>query len=225
MKLRRRIIDAMPEILKVIANEKRGIGMGGDGDFRPAVVQSIQRIAELDPLPAYKERSNLDKASNHLRRAKQLIEEAQRFSAVRDLDSVLEKVKEMRKRPLGTGRKMASRKRLAASVACELLLDFGGARVSRTCDGAYVKLANLLHKTAVGGDSDLHRVCKQRLKELWANDELDLYAPKGGRPRPPPEINRLMEADVAAFRAQRIEAAKKWPPLQQVVDRVLKEQN
>jgi hypothetical protein len=205
--LRRRILEAMPDILKIIANEKRGMGTGGDGEVRPAVVRSIRKIAELETMTASEERARLVKAAKLLERSKKLLAEARPFSLIRGLDAALTEVEAMRKsKPRGSGRTEANRKRLAAQSACDLLIDLGGVGHMPTLyrDGPYVRLTNLLYNTAVGGDSDLHKICRGHFKALKAEDGDDLYPSNRKWPMPPmpPELKQLVEADLAAYRAR-----------------------
>ena len=66
--LRQRIIAKMPFILKLIASERRGRGMGGDADFRSSIIRSIARIAELETMSPLQARRAFDRIAKDERR-------------------------------------------------------------------------------------------------------------------------------------------------------------
>ena len=108
------------------------------------------------------------------------------------------------------------------------MLELGGCpSPTATNDGPYVRLTNLLYNTAIGGslESDLHKVCMEHLKAL-KDEGLDLSARywrmlRSTSPPMPADLLPLAEATKAEFRARRIEAAREWPTLQQIVDEIL----
>jgi DNA-directed RNA polymerase subunit F len=51
--LRQRILDNMDTIARLIASEKRALGMEDNGDFRPRAVRYIVQIERLEPTRAH----------------------------------------------------------------------------------------------------------------------------------------------------------------------------
>ena len=230
--LRQRILDAMPEILLLVANEQRGIGTGGDGDFRHLVVEGIRRIAELDGTTPYRLRQARNRVAKDAKRLQLSLKKLPPAAQAGNQDGLdwlsrlaaqADNVPEAKK-----GKAPTHRKQLAASLACDLLLDYGGHTPTLTKGGPYLTLAGLLYKTATGRDGDLENACSKHFASLKTSDEpepLDLTARHlrslGPTSPMPSSLLALIERDRAKERQRRIAAARSWPPLQQIIDDLL----
>jgi hypothetical protein len=123
----------------------------------------------------------------------------------------------------------ARRGRLAAKAAADLILDYSSTTLRTTKGSDYIELANLLHDTATGKNtSNLRAACRAHLAEL--SDPKKRYLTqakqKGGKKKPRPlnkdsELDKLMHVDAVKEQIRRETAARRWRPLQQIVDEIL----
>ena len=79
-----------------------------------------------------------------------------------------------------TGRTKANRKLLAAEVACDLMLDYGGVVPTLTGDGQYIRLAGLLYFVATGKRATWRDTADSTSTTSSGKDH-DFYPPGGGR--------------------------------------------
>ena len=181
--LRQRVIDEMLAIQELIASEHRSRGMGGDDDFRPSIVWHIVRIAELETMPPSRARKAFERIAKDEKRLKASLEKlpprARRLVGleVKGLDDAERYVKKE------TGRTAANRKRLAAEVAHDLILDYGSVVPTLTKDEPYIELANLLYFVATGKKGDLKKHCGQHFADSNEKNSTSILPREGPRGR------------------------------------------
>jgi hypothetical protein len=249
--LRDRITREIPEIFAILKSEERGPGVGLDGDVSIAIVDAIRLIAmfETEPPSVLRDRFNkIAKTAKHFRSA------IRGMPGYANLDAMLERTINDNARwadaiaPSGrlerSGGDQASktRKLLTARIAYELLSDWGSEVPTLTADGPYIRLANLLFKTATASDSDTARACSSYFKMLQAEHLEGLsdrdreeekkrhpwpYSPRRRQARPSndeedePGLAGLIKSDVEETRRKRVEEASHYPPLEQLLDELL----
>jgi hypothetical protein len=201
----------MGDILKEIKPENKMIGLGPEGDVRPRVIRIIREVATL-------------KTSHH-RKVKRLAErllEAVKTREYGHLRPMLEETIEAAKRGTSTRINM-QRMLLAAHLAYDLLLNGGFGTPTLTEDGKFVRLTALIVEVAT--DSECHtagRACRRYFKELkvqaatvLGSDSSYPYVQRGRRPR-----RRTEPDDVEEARRRRVEAARSYRPLDELLDKM-----
>jgi hypothetical protein len=244
--------EMMLEILEILKSEERAPGLSRQGDVRIEIVGTIQRIATFEPeLPSVL-RDRLNKIAKTARHLRSAIRGMPEYAS---LDSMLARAIEGSARradaiaPSGklkrSGSTQASkaRKLLTARLAYDLLSDWGSELPTLTADGSYIRLANLLFKTATASDSDTAAACSRYFKMLQTEhleglSERDREEEKKRRPWPyskrgrqakpsnndeedEPGLAELTQGDVEEFRRRRVEEASHYPPLEQLLDELL----
>lgn len=228
--LRERIENFMPAILKLIANENRGRGMAGDGDFRQFVVWFIVRIATMTRELPHEAGENLEAVATAARRLKAAVNKLRPSERLKlggeekiaaDLLPLLEAANA---KPEKGGNIDGKRRHLAAFAAAELMFEFGSKPLRTTESGDFVTLAGLLHDAAMGKeDSNLRTACMAYLAELKSPS--DKKARGGRKKKAPPhaletEFDKMLHSVIVKEHERRKAAADSWRPLKDVIDEV-----
>ena len=225
--LRQRIIEAMPEIETIIANEDRCIGTGGECcDVRPAVVRCIQKIATLETMPPARVLKVLNRVAKNAKGLGSSLQALPRSvqlqlgvdkNTLAWLSGLVSAVPKLTSPPkVKQGKPNARRRQLSASLACNLLLDVGRNMPTLYPNGPYITLAALLYKTATGRKGDLRTDCAEHFKSLKKADDgngLDLSARHLRSLRPtspmPADLLPLVKRTRAAYKAHKPEVLQR----------------
>ena len=218
----------MPAILDLMDIEHRHPPIGIDHDFRPEIVGYIKRIANLKASSPSQARRTFDAVFKNVEGLKRSIARLPpniryfvKFE-IEGLDVTESQIKNQ------TGRTAVQQKRIAAEVAHDLMLEYGGDVPTLTKQAPYIYLANLLYLAATGKNGDLKKHCSQHVADLKA-DGFNSLRKRGPRPAHrkdagnfPEYLKKYSTAEYVEQRHQRRKAAiAKWPPLAQIVDEVL----